>query len=352
MEEEVARLLWSIVRESGDPMVLVGSDRRVLAATRSFQELVGVKSFKELNMTCDQIVRLEAGESWQPFCCLDSLKRRFSGGNFHIWTIQRVNGAGVPVLCRIYPVRLNKENIGAVVYVSPLRADLLDGERLLSQLLLASLRFLRDQMSNNARYLAWLTRWIKKLSSLSFVCWLRLTGPGQMVCEYSEGKLPPGITLATVETSLGGIGDLAQREVPFDYWIKGGAGSFVHVFPSPGGYGSKLFLVLIGGDLDPWRVKWLCHIAQTVNAAPDPAPRVAGDDRYLTLLVSTGLSPREKEIASMIAAGYTDREIASRLYLSVHTVKNHVRRIMAKLNVHKRTQIIAALSGFPRSLSH
>lgn len=48
------------------------------------------------------------------------------------------------------------------------------------------------------------------------------------------------------------------------------------------------------------------------------------------------LSAREKEILRLIADGLTNQEIASRLCLSVHTVKNHVHRILDVLGVHSR----------------
>ncbi|HYU34306.1 MAG TPA: response regulator transcription factor [Thermoanaerobaculia bacterium] len=48
------------------------------------------------------------------------------------------------------------------------------------------------------------------------------------------------------------------------------------------------------------------------------------------------LSAREMEILRLIADGLTNQEIASRLYLSIHTVKNHVHRILDALGVHNR----------------
>lgn len=48
------------------------------------------------------------------------------------------------------------------------------------------------------------------------------------------------------------------------------------------------------------------------------------------------LSAREMEILRLIADGLTNQEIARRLYLSVHTVKNHVHRILDALGVHSR----------------
>ena len=48
------------------------------------------------------------------------------------------------------------------------------------------------------------------------------------------------------------------------------------------------------------------------------------------------LSAREMEILRLMADGMTNQEIARRLYLSVHTVKNHVHRILDALAVQNR----------------
>lgn len=50
------------------------------------------------------------------------------------------------------------------------------------------------------------------------------------------------------------------------------------------------------------------------------------------------LSNREKEVLALLALGSTNRQIASELYLSVDTVKSHMRRLYSKLGVSNRTQ--------------
>jgi LuxR family maltose regulon positive regulatory protein len=53
------------------------------------------------------------------------------------------------------------------------------------------------------------------------------------------------------------------------------------------------------------------------------------------------LSEREIEVLQLIAEGLTNPDIASRLYLSPHTVKAHTRNIYGKLSVHNRTEAVA-----------
>jgi LuxR family maltose regulon positive regulatory protein len=58
------------------------------------------------------------------------------------------------------------------------------------------------------------------------------------------------------------------------------------------------------------------------------------------------LSEREIEVLQLIASGLTNPEIASRLYLSLHTVKAHTRNIYGKLGVNNRTRAVSKARAF------
>jgi two-component system response regulator DevR len=51
------------------------------------------------------------------------------------------------------------------------------------------------------------------------------------------------------------------------------------------------------------------------------------------------LSDRERAVLALIADGLSNREIGTRLYLAEKTVKNHVSRLLAKLQMQRRTQV-------------
>jgi non-specific serine/threonine protein kinase len=51
------------------------------------------------------------------------------------------------------------------------------------------------------------------------------------------------------------------------------------------------------------------------------------------------LTPRQQEVAHLIAQGLTNPEIAQRLGLSVFTVRHHVSNILKKLGLQSRTQV-------------
>ncbi|WP_433325476.1 response regulator [Spirillospora sp. CA-294931] len=68
-------------------------------------------------------------------------------------------------------------------------------------------------------------------------------------------------------------------------------------------------------------------IAEYANRSPRPEP----DPR---------LTPREREVVSLVAAGLSNDEIAARLVLSPATARSAVSRIMAKLCVRDRAQLV------------
>jgi two-component system response regulator DesR len=52
------------------------------------------------------------------------------------------------------------------------------------------------------------------------------------------------------------------------------------------------------------------------------------------------LSPRERDVLVLIAAGSTNREIAENLYLSPHTIKEHTSALYRKLNARNRAEAV------------
>ena len=78
---------------------------------------------------------------------------------------------------------------------------------------------------------------------------------------------------------------------------------------------------------------------------------VVGEQRCLLLVreqdLTVHLSPREREIARLVASGCTNHAIASVLDISSWTVSTHLRRIFAKLRVSSRAEMVAHLLGQP-----
>jgi len=72
-----------------------------------------------------------------------------------------------------------------------------------------------------------------------------------------------------------------------------------------------------------------------------------------TNLADSPLSAREADVVRCVAEGLTNREIARRLKLTEHTVKNYLFRIFDKLGVSSRVEVVLyALNGEARTIAH
>ena len=54
-----------------------------------------------------------------------------------------------------------------------------------------------------------------------------------------------------------------------------------------------------------------------------------------------GLSPREVEVLSLVTQGLSNQEIADRLFLTINTLKSHIRQAYKKIGVTSRAQAVA-----------
>lgn len=83
---------------------------------------------------------------------------------------------------------------------------------------------------------------------------------------------------------------------------------------------------LIGGD----------DVAVTIDAA-------TGDRLTGLLMLAYGLTARERDVCREVMAGYPTADIAAHLVISAHTVQDHLKAVFAKLAIHSRGELVAAL---------
>jgi DNA-binding CsgD family transcriptional regulator len=92
--------------------------------------------------------------------------------------------------------------------------------------------------------------------------------------------------------------------------------------------------------------------AVTIEAGPDlPLPLliVHRRPRPAGSALLAGLSPREREVAALLAEGLSNQAIARRLRISVGTVKDHVHRVLTVTGCQSRAAFVAAyLTGGAR----
>ena len=76
------------------------------------------------------------------------------------------------------------------------------------------------------------------------------------------------------------------------------------------------------------------HAAAQGSASSEPF--IVDEERQAEL----GITARELEILTLIAAGLSNREIAEKLFVSENTVKTHSSRVFDKLGARRRTQAV------------
>lgn len=53
------------------------------------------------------------------------------------------------------------------------------------------------------------------------------------------------------------------------------------------------------------------------------------------------ITDREAEVLTAISYGWSNRQVADRLYVSENTVKSHVRRVSRRWNIHTRVGLVS-----------
>src|SRR6266545_412287 len=86
-----------------------------------------------------------------------------------------------------------------------------------------------------------------------------------------------------------------------------------------------------------WRVAELAQIRAGLGLAPADGKR--------SVTGTAALTPREREVALLVADGLTNVELARRLYISPKTAAVHVSNILHKLGVASRTEVAEAVRG-------
>jgi DNA-binding CsgD family transcriptional regulator len=156
---------------------------------------------------------------------------------------------------------------------------------------------------------------------------------------------PVELTLGRGAAALGRLDDaVADLTDASDEADRAGARGFV----AEAQYHLATTLVTRGGPGDHDRAVSAARAADRLARALGMAAYV---DRTAALVTHLGglrpptLSPREAEVAKLVAQGLTNRQIAEHLFISERTAKNHVQHILSKLGFTARSQIAAWSAG-------
>ena len=112
------------------------------------------------------------------------------------------------------------------------------------------------------------------------------------------------------------------------------------------------YFVMARSQLDEasWQGTWEEGRAMSMDQAIEyalseekPPPPISPAPERSSADEAPHLTRREREVADLVARGFTSRQIASKLVLSERTVDNHVANILKKLSLHSREQIAARM---------
>ena len=132
---------------------------------------------------------------------------------------------------------------------------------------------------------------------------------------------------------LGGVLIAALKVVEYRFLV------LEHSLEIYGGIIASLFAALgiwLGLKLTRTRETVVVREVPVTVEVPVTGPFARNEQR----LEQLGITPRELEILEAMAAGFSNREIAERLFVSENTVKTHTARLFDKLSARRRTQAV------------
>lgn len=92
---------------------------------------------------------------------------------------------------------------------------------------------------------------------------------------------------------------------------------------------------------DPGAGRRRCAAGPQHRPPPDPGVRRASEPgTHSSAKLLDPLSIREREVLIEVAGGWSNSEIGERLHISAATAKTHVSRLLMKLDVHDRAQLV------------
>jgi DNA-binding NarL/FixJ family response regulator len=116
--------------------------------------------------------------------------------------------------------------------------------------------------------------------------------------------------------------------------LKAGASGYLLKRSSPSEILAAIIEVMEGGSPMSSQIA-----RKVVSSFQQAAPSIASDGEPL--------SEREQEVLGFLTKGYSSKEIADKMHVSINTIKTHLKHIYQKLHVRSRTEILLRFRGDP-----
>jgi len=120
--------------------------------------------------------------------------------------------------------------------------------------------------------------------------------------------------------------------------LEAGAAGYILKDDSLEEIGGSIQQLLDGGS--PISPSIARHLLRRFQNPPEPESDAKADTADTSEAVKSPLSPRETDVLTAVAKGYTYNEIAEMLNISFHTVSSHIKHIYRKLEVGSRSEAV------------
>jgi len=127
------------------------------------------------------------------------------------------------------------------------------------------------------------------------------------------------------------MGLMPVQEDVADY-VRAGASGFIMKDATFEGFFETIRAVAAGAEVLPPALTTTLFSQIVLNAGPATTAKV---------LESVRLTPREGEVISLLGEGLSNKEMARRMGIAVHTIKSHVHNVLEKLALHSRLEVAA-----------
>lgn len=313
-------LLQEILSQVAEPMILIDLKRRAIFATESFKSLSGMQEVSEKK--CVDLFVPSFSSDRRALCCWDVFEFYSRHGESGIWLLRTSDGTYRSVLCRMCAIDVAQARAMIALCVKPVTAAAPN----------TSILFFRSVLSKigeQEAFKQWACGYLKKAWGLKSLMWLEprtvtsnLAGTPTLSRSAALGAL---IDSVITQTQCAGPFDITvQRDNRTDVF---------HAFPACEGASPSVLLVKSGKKpLDEQLVSEAMAVVLVANEMP---AAIESDESATNSTVLSGLTNREREVLALLAQGLTHQQIGSRLYISVYTVKNHIRSMMHKCHVSK-----------------
>lgn len=131
------------------------------------------------------------------------------------------------------------------------------------------------------------------------------------------------------------MGLLSPQEDVADY-VRAGASGFIMKDASSDQFFATIRAVAGGAEVLPVELTNSLFAQIVRNVARTTQPRVLDDVQ---------LTNRERQVIELLGEGLSNKEIAQRLNIAVHTVKSHVHNVLEKLSLRSRLEVAAFTHG-------